>query len=376
MNFKKILYTALFSAGCLSASAQKMETVETFNPHWYVQAQVGGEYDLGEIKFSKLLSPNVQLAGGYQFTPVWGLRLAVNGWQSKAGSKLSTGKYYWKWNHITPNVDATMSLVNLIGGYKPRLVDAGILAGIGCNVAWGNDEAQEVNAAIAGDHGWPVGSDVAFLHNLWDGSKARFTGRFGAFVDFHTCKRVDVGLEVTAATLSDKYNSKKADNTDWMINAMVGVKVHLGKLTRNVQKKAPCEDRVVERVVEKPVDRVVEKVVEKVVYREKDPEIRRDIFFAIRSSKVTTKEMVKVDEIVSFLKDHPNSKVEITSYADKGTGNNTINQKYSEQRSASIKALLVKKGVAESRITVSSKGDSEQPFSENDRNRVSVCIAK
>ena len=70
----------MLSAGCLSASAQASQTVtvEEFNHHWFVQGQVGAQYTLGEIKFGSLLSPNVQVAGGYQFTPVWGLRLAVN----------------------------------------------------------------------------------------------------------------------------------------------------------------------------------------------------------------------------------------------------------------------------------------------------------
>ena len=88
MKFRKLLYTALLSAGCMSASAQAPETVtvEAFNPHWFVQAQAGAQYTLGEVCFGDLVSPNIQVAGGYQFTPVWGLRLAVNAWQSKGGS--------------------------------------------------------------------------------------------------------------------------------------------------------------------------------------------------------------------------------------------------------------------------------------------------
>ena len=39
-------------------------------------------YTLGEAKFGDLISPNVQLGLGYQFSPVFGMRLQANGWQS------------------------------------------------------------------------------------------------------------------------------------------------------------------------------------------------------------------------------------------------------------------------------------------------------
>lgn len=155
MKFKKLLYTVLLFAGCLSASAQAPQTVtvEEFNHHWFVQGQVGGQYTLGEIKFGSLLSPNIQVAGGYQFTPVWGLRLAVNTWQSKGGSTLPSGNTYkWKWNYVAPSFDVTCDLVNLLWGYKPdRVFTAGVLGGLGVNVAFNNDEAIDANRAIVGE---------------------------------------------------------------------------------------------------------------------------------------------------------------------------------------------------------------------------------
>ena len=132
MKFKKILYTVLLSAGCLTASAQAPETVtvDAFNHHWFVQAQAGAQYTLGEICFGDLISPNVQVAGGYQFTPVWGLRLAVNAWQSKGGVQMLSdpqNTYKWKWNYVAPSVDVTCDLVNLIAGYKAnRLFNCGV----------------------------------------------------------------------------------------------------------------------------------------------------------------------------------------------------------------------------------------------------------
>ena len=360
MKFKKLLYTVLLSAGCMTASAQTPETVtvDVFNHHWYVQAQAGAQYNLGEVSFGDLISPNVQLAGGYQFTPVWGLRLAVNAWQSKGGSELTSGIYKWKYNYVAPTIDVTCDLVNLIGGYKPnRVVTAGVLAGIGTNIAFNNDEAIAANSQIMKTYG----TGGLFLENLWDGTIARLVGRFGAYVDFRVSKRVALGLEVNANTTSDIYNSKKAPNTDWYFNALAGVKVALGKTTKQVEKKPCCHEKIVYR------DREVAK-------REA---LRKDIFFTIRNTTVSTAEMPKVEDIAAYLNKYPEAKVVITGYADKGTGNAKINENLARKRSQIVADLLTNKfGIASSRISIDSKGDTVQPFEQNDLNRVSICIAE
>ena len=386
MKFKKLLYTVLMSAGCMSASAQTSETVtvDAFNHHWFVQGQIGAQYTLGEIKFGDLISPNLQVAGGYQFTPVWGLRLAINAWQSKGGSTLrgSGNTYKWKFNYIAPTVDVTCDLVNLIGGYKPdRVVTAGLLAGIGANFAFNNDEAIVARQQIANELGpaadIAAGGDVMYLDNLWSGSVTRLVGRVGAYADFRVSKRVSLDVEFNANATGDIYNSKKASDLDWYFNALAGVKVRLGKTTKKVEKKPCCQEKIVEKIVEK----VVEKPVEKIVYRDREvpkrEALRKDIFFTISNTSVSRAEMPKVEEIAAYLNKYPESKVVITGYADKKTGNAKINEKLARKRSQMVADLLTSKfGIASSRITVDSKGDSVQPFEENDLNRVSICIAE
>lgn len=376
MKLKKTLLTVLMAMGGTAAMAQQTTTETVFNPHWYIRAQVGGQYTLGEIKFGDLLSPNAQVAAGYNFNSIWGARLSVNAWQSKGGSKISGNKYKWKWNYVAPTVDGTINLTNLFGGYKPnRLVDLTLFAGIGANIGFNNDEAVETNSTILAAYGADPSNDQ-YLRNLWDGTKTRFVGELGLDLDFNVCERVAVGLEVSANTLSDKYNSKKAGNSDWNFNGLVGVKVNLGKTTR--EKTVKKEVQIVERIVEKPV----EKVVEKIVYRDREvpakvEPLRRDIFFTIRATSITAQEMKKVEEVANYLKANPNAKVSITGYADKGTGNATINKNLSVKRANTVAETLKNKfGIAASRITTDAKGDSEQPFTTNEQNRVSICIAK
>ena len=384
MNIKRIILSALLAVGALSASAQETKTVEVFKPHWYIQAQAGGQYTLGEAKFKDLLSGNAQIAAGYQFTSVWGLRLAINAWQSKGASTYTNpvfnGDKKWKWNYVAPNLDVTCDLTNLFGGYKyNRLVNVGIFAGIGANTGWNNHEAREIHNAYAGAIStYPDAPEV--MEYYWSSHSRQWAiqGHFGANVDFRVCDRVKLGIEVASNVLTDHYNSKKAGNADWYFNALAGVKVNLGKThkTKTVEKTC-CKPQVVEKVVEK----IIEKPVEKIVYKEKEPEkiepLRRDIFFNICGSTVSSTEMTKVEDIVAYLKKYPQATVTITGYADKGTGSAKGNKVYAEKRANMVANLLTKTyGIAANRITVESKGDTVQPYAENELNRVSICIAK
>ena len=88
-------------------------------------------------------------------------------------------------------------------------------------------------------------------------------------------------------------------------------------------------------------------------------------------------EISSLEDIVNYMKKYPESKVNITAYADKGTGNPKVNKMYSERRAKVVYDLLTTKyGISPSRISTQAKGDTEQPYAENDKNRVSICIAE
>ncbi|MBP5394077.1 MAG: OmpA family protein [Bacteroidaceae bacterium] len=382
MKLKNILMTAALLAGCFTASAQEPQaaakTCDAFAPHWYVQGQIGGQYTLGEVSFSDLLSGNAQVGAGYNFSPVWGLRLSLDAWQSKGGSDLDyigLGVKTWKYNFIAPTLDVTCDLTNWILGYKAnRVCNFGLLAGLGLNFAWHNGEAASVRDLVAATEVAP-GVTVPVEHqmtDLWGGTTTRVVGRLGAYLDFNISRRVALGLEFNSNVLSDTYNSKEAGNADWYFNLLAGVKVKLGKL-----KKATAEPVIVEKIVEKPVEKVVEKIVYKEPETQPHDPMRRDIFYTIRGSEISKTEMAKIEDVVNYLKKYPNAKVSVTGYADRGTGNPQINVGYAQKRAQGVADVLTKKyGISPSRITVDSKGDTVQPYDLNDLNRVTICIAE
>ena len=377
MKLNKVILSGVVALSCVSASAQEADkTVNVFTPHWYAQAQIGGQYTLGEIGFGKLLSPNVQVGVGYNFNQVVGARLTLNTWQSKAGQNVAGNVYKWKWNYVAPMVDATFNLTNLFCEFNPdRLVEVGVFGGIGANIAWGNDEAADAKAAIlkseAATEALKYGATP--LENLWDGTKTRFVARVGANVDFRVSDRVKLGVELSANTLSDKYNSKKAGNPDWYFNALVGVKVALGEThtTKVIPAPKPVE-KIIERIIEKPAPAPAPKVESKVV----EENFRRDIFFPIGNTNIAKSQSTKIAEIVEYMKENPDAKITLTGYADKGTGSAAFNDKIAARRAQTVYNTLAAKGVAKSRMIKESKGCRVQPFEENDMNRVTICIAK
>ena len=170
---------------------------------------------------------------------------------------------------------------------------------------------------------------------------------------------------------SRKYNSKKAKNWDWYFNALAGLKINFGPTYSTKFIPAP-----------EPEIRYVEKIVEKVVEVPAAPAetaaepLRRDIFFLINKADIRTSEASKVSDIVAYLNENKDAKVQVTGYADAGTGNDKINDRLAAKRADAVVAALKKAGISADRISFDSKGARVQPFADNDSNRVSICIAE
>ena len=364
-----LLMMVLSSSAIAQENGEKVENV--FNPHWYIQAQpLGMQYTLGENPFGKLLSYNFQVAGGYNFNKYLGARFAINAYQSKAGWDIGDINKTWKWYYIAPAADVTLNLSNLMFGYNPdRLFTFGAFAGIGVNIFWGNNQASDVKKDLTS-----VYDHIQNLRHLWDGCKASLLGRAGVTGDFRINSNWSVGIELQATTLSDKYNSKKAGNTDWYFNGLIGVKYVFGKSNKKtvvaaVTQTAPATNEQV---------KVVEKVVEKTVYVETTiHEINRSIYFRkAGNTTIFPSEMHKIQEVADFLKDHPDATVTLCGYGDKGVGSSADNAKVSEKRAKAVADVLIKKyGIAESRITIDYKGDTEQPY-KGTENRVTIAVAQ
>ena len=370
----KSLLIGVLALTASAASAQTYEakdgTIYEFQKHWYLDLEGGAQYTLGEAKFRRLVRPNVQIALGRQFNPWLSVRLQANGWESRGGWNMDGFTKAYSINYVAPGLDAIVNLSTLIAGYNPtRVFNLSAFLGAGANIAFDNDDVNKIANGMTTDE-----KKLYDLEYLWDGSKVSPFGRAGLMASFRLTDAVSLLIEGNANLLTDKYNSKKAGNADWYFNALAGLRINLGKsFTKTVP--APVVPEPVPEptpyVEPEPAPAPAPVVVETV-----EP-LRRDIFFLINKIDIRPEEAQKVRDIADYLKKYPEAKVVVTGYADAGTGNDKINDRLAAQRAdAVVKSLQNDYNISATRISYDSKGARVQPFAENDKNRVSVCIAE
>lgn len=361
MKTKRMLTTMALSvlvAGVVSAQKEGM-----LKSYSYVEAQGGVQMTATNAPMDKLITPTAALSFGHYFTPAVGARLHVNAWQSKAG--IINGEYY-KWNYVTPDLDLMLNLSNIICPGKTHPLNVILLGGVGLNYAWDNDELKALNA------------DPREVPLMWDKNRLSHNLRAGLRLETNPAKPLGLSLEVNANSLDDRFNSKTNDSDDWMFTAMLGVSFRFGHKYCQC-KKAPEPAPVVKPepkpepkpvVVEKKTEpKPVVKTEKKAVVKQEAVKLHKEVFYQIREN-TDEQPATAIKEVADFMKNHKDAKITVVGYADKGTGNAQLNKMYAQKRAQQFKDDLVKKyGCDAARISIDSKGDTVQPFAENDKNR-------
>ena len=187
-----------------------------FKPHATLSLQGGAAHTLGETKFKDLISPAAALNVGYNFSPVFGMRVGASGWQGKGAWVAPLQVYDFKF--VQGNLDFVFDLGSLFGGFNPdRVVSPYLFLGGAAAYGFENDGAIDLKTG---------GYDLEYL---WTDNKVFPMGRGGLGLDIKLSKVVSLNLEANANVTSDHFNSKKAGNPDWQFNGLVGLKFNLGK---------------------------------------------------------------------------------------------------------------------------------------------------
>ena len=352
MRNKRLLTVAV--AMLLTATVAQAQS-EDWKSYSYVEAQGGLQLTATNAPLSKLITPTAALSFGHYFTPVVGARLHVNAWQSKSGFD-ALDKYY-KWKYVTPDLDLMLNLSNLFSKNYDRPLNLILLGGIGLNYAWDNDELK----ALA--------LPVDYIPLAWDDNRLSHNLRAGLRLETNMQKALGLSLEVNANSLDDRFNSKTNDRDDWMFTAMLGLSYRFG---HKAAKKEPAvvvlPREIVEEIeVEEPVMTLVKE--KRPVVKTRKEKLHKEVFYAICISENESPSTI-MQEIADFMAKNPDAKIQVVGYADKGTGTPSLNVMYAKRRADTFKKDLVEKyGCNGNNIVTDSKGDTVQPFAENDKNR-------
>lgn len=374
---------ALVSCIAMAQEAGSGPGHDEFNSYWFIQINGGAGYTVGETSFRNLISPYAGLSFGYRFTPVWGLRAGLSGFESK-GAVLSSSSYVYRFNQLQGNIDVTADLCNIFSGYRPhRLLSPYLFAGIGINGAFNNSEAVSLKEYFNSDS------------YLWKDSHISPAGRFGAGMDIRICQSVHFNVECGANVLDDRFNSKKASNTDWNFDLKAGLTFNIGlNKGRKHQKDIPPSPQDMAAGTEQVVcstDDTASVKCEKDTQETEMPrqeqdagtkdtvsfrQITENIFFTIGNYNISEREMAKISSIITFLRHNPESIMTVTGYADAQTGSKKRNMFLSRKRAEAVAETVIYSGIDRSRISIAYKGDMESPYEIPEKNRVAVCVIK
>ncbi len=378
----------------LAASANAQET---FYPGWQFGIKGGVIYSAGEAQVNQLLSPIFGINAGYQFNPWFTLRGEVNGFQSKGAIITNTVNPY-KFDYAQLDVDGVFDICNMFNYKSTRLFSPYIFAGIGGNIRFNNNEANNIFKQAAYN-----------TEYLWDGSVPSFTGRFGAGVDIRLSNAVKIAIEVVDNMYSDKFNSKrnydvKGLDLDWNLGALVGLKFTFGQANkiaaaeaaalaaaakaeadrlaaeRAAAEKAAAEKAAAEAAAAKAAAEkaAAEKAAAEKAAAERAAarHIEENVLFVIGKTNIRPSETQKVQNIIDILNQYPEAVVSVTGYADKNTGYPELNMKLSQKRAENVAKAIEKAGIAADRISVNYVGDTQKVSDTPSQNRVAVCVTK
>ena len=322
-------------------------------PHMFFGLNGGAQVSFTHYDFSKLITPSYGVSFGAYFNPVIGARLHVSGYENKGGIKSLNETY--DFNTVTGSADLLLNVTNMFRSDKDRVFNLILLGGVGLAGAWDNDDFHALAAKAA--ENYPMAwQDRRLSHNV----------RLGMQLDFNIAKHFGLNLELAANNRADRINSKTTDRNDWAATASLGLIFKFGqkKTEKMAEEPVPVAEEWATRTDTVWYDDITYRdVPEKVTYED-------NIYYKIRLSEPDPAS--KIQKIADFVKAHKNCSVQVTAYADKATGTPELNMQYSKERAEKVVAALVKASVSRSVITSEYKGDTVQPFAENDKNRVAI----
>jgi len=350
--------------------------------NWFINISGGGQvYNISDavnnVGLGSRISFMPALAVGKWFSPYWGVRLrgeglSVNSFYDDSGFKQKN-------DYLNVHLDAMWNLANYWGVYSPtKLFNFTPYVGLG----WGHRFALDDNTAT------PPYS-VYYRPDFKRYSDA-FTINGGIQFGFRLSNRVNLDFDLGVTYLGDYFdriNSHNGEN-DNIVHALGGFTFKLGKTTfdevepmdfgliNDLNNKINALRQENDQLSKRPVScpECPQCPPQQIVKNEINY-VPNVVFFRLNSSKVDANQQISVYNTASFVKE-TNQKINVVGYADKGTGTSKYNLGLSEKRAKAVaKELTTKYNVPSDKITVQWKGSDEQPYTQNNWNRVVIMSA-
>lgn len=390
MKTRKHLLTLLLVIAPLLAFSQSDEqngplNINKFWDNWFISAGGGIQTLIGDgyhrnlghdFTNSDYYTPFVSVSVGKWLTPVFALRLQGMGYELY--DRYHYGNH--KVSYINAHGDVMVSLFNLFGRQdKDRRFDIIPFLGAGYAYTFKND-------------------DITYRENPVEepfhyGHANSFTLNGGILFRFGLSNAVDLNLEANAALLQKKFNHSEGEGDHYPYNGLAAVSLGL---TYKFKKRGfdvcqPDQDeinRLNARInsLQSDLNACLARTCppcpacpepQPQVVQQAAPAAIGVVRFSIGSAVIKPEQQINVYNAADYLKNNPGVNLKVVGYADKKTGNANINMRLSEKRAKAVTKMLVDKyGISENRIETSWDGDTVQPYSVNEWNRVVIFVPR
>ncbi|MBO5538210.1 MAG: OmpA family protein [Prevotella sp.] len=375
MNRK--LLSMLIAVVCsVSATAQITDENKKMLP--FVSIQGGATRTILQEGVERKWAPMGAISIGTYFIPAFGLRLQASGWAWNQNNNIIGMKT--KNKYAGGMVDLMFNLCNLVDPSYEKPFNVVLIGGAGLHYAQTKYEAlndnnlplMNTNKRVTPNLRGGLQLDVKLANNvafLVEGGYQMISeeGSYQLFSKEHGARGIKgKAWPYLSAGLAYKFGKRKAKPAPTAAN-------YLMETADNQSAHAASAIPVVEEKEQTPAPKPTP--LTPAIETKKTQKVTQNISFALAKSSITPENKKIITQVAEWAKENKGT-IALTGYADKGTGNATINQKISEQRVQAVKAELIRQGVSASRITTDAKGDTVQPFAQNDQNRVVIAICE
>lgn len=360
----------------MSVSAQTVTESKTFD-NFYIGINGGVATATTGHGWLKNLQPNAGLRIGRNFTPVFGMAVESNAY-FKNTNGFTTGTLV---NALNTSLLGTVNLTNWFGGYKgePRVFEVSALYGLGWGHIFGTPteeyKTDMLTSKVGLDFAFNFGSDKQWQFYLEPAIIYSLNGNGYQGVKY------DIDRSVVQLNAGIVYKFKNSNGTHNFKIAELRDQSEIDALNAQVNSlrgELSGKDSELDAKGRKIAD--LEKALED-CKNSKQPvyvrpvtatNLQPTVLFRQGKSVIDPAQYAPIELIATYMKNHPEAKVEIKGYASP-EGSAEINQKLSEERAEAVKNALVKKyKISADRLTTKGMGATDKLFEQVEFNRVAT----
>lgn len=360
----------------MSVSAQTVTESKTFD-NFYIGINGGVATATTGHGWLKNLQPNAGLRIGRNFTPVFGMAVESNAY-FKNTNGFTTGTLV---NALNTSLLGTVNLTNWFGGYKgePRVFEVSALYGLGWGHIFGTPteeyKTDMLTSKVGLDFAFNFGSDKQWQFYLEPAIIYSLNGNGYQGVKYDIDRSVvqlNAGIVYKFKNSNGTHNFKIAELRDQSEIDALNAQVNSlrGELSGK-DSELDAKDRKIadlEKALEDCKNSKQPVYVRPVTATNLQP----TVLFRQGKSVIDPAQYAPIELIATYMKNHPEAKVEIKGYASP-EGSAEINQKLSEERAEAVKNALVKKyKISTDRLTTKGMGATDKLFEQVEFNRVAT----